>query len=186
MIKNIILKVINRLLKPFRLRIQKISAGLLLKEALFRKNQIKFIQIGANDGIRFDDLYSFVTDGKWIGLVIEPLPTHFKKLSENYKHYPHVKPLNIGIHPFLKEAKLYSVLESKLEKYSEWIDGCSSMDKQHLIDRGVDNSDIKESIVLCDSLMSVTCLVLSGQLHLETLAPVINSFCHPATNSVGV
>ncbi|WP_216233871.1 cupin domain-containing protein [Polynucleobacter sp. AP-Reno-20A-A9] len=32
----------------------------------------------------------------------------------------------------------------------------------------------------------VTCLVLSDQFHLETLAPVINSFCHPATNSVGV
>jgi hypothetical protein len=34
--------------------------------------------------------------------------------------------------------------------------------------------------------MSVTCLVLSDQFHLETLAPVINSFCHPATNSDGV
>jgi len=32
----------------------------------------------------------------------------------------------------------------------------------------------------------LTCLVLSDQFHLETLAPVINSFCHPATNSVGV
>ena len=32
----------------------------------------------------------------------------------------------------------------------------------------------------------VTCLVLSDQFHLETLAPVINSFCHPATNSDGV
>ena len=34
--------------------------------------------------------------------------------------------------------------------------------------------------------LRVTCLVLSDQFHLETLAPVINSFCHPATNSVGV
>ena len=32
----------------------------------------------------------------------------------------------------------------------------------------------------------VTCLVLSDQFHLETLAPVINFFCHPATNSAGV
>ena len=36
------------------------------------------------------------------------------------------------------------------------------------------------------SELVLTCLVLSDQFHLETLAPVINSFCHPATNSDGV
>ena len=35
-------------------------------------------------------------------------------------------------------------------------------------------------------VLVLTCLVLSDQFHLETLAPVINSFCHPATNSDGV
>ncbi len=155
MTKNIALRSINRFLKPFRLRIQRINSGLLLKEALFRKMEIKFIQIGANDGIRFDDLYSFVTDGQWTGLVIEPLPSHFKKLCQNYKHHPNVKPLNIGIHPLLKEAKIYSVLESALNKYPKWVDGCTSMNRNHLIERGVSNDDILESIVMCDPLMSV-------------------------------
>jgi len=35
-------------------------------------------------------------------------------------------------------------------------------------------------------LGTLTCLVLSDHVYLETLAPIINSLCHPATNSVGV
>ncbi|WP_216124543.1 type I restriction-modification system subunit M N-terminal domain-containing protein [Polynucleobacter sp. es-GGE-1] len=45
---------------------------------------------------------------------------------------------------------------------------------------------LEQDKALAADLAGMTCLVLSDQSHLETLAPVINSFCHPATNSVGV
>ena len=41
-------------------------------------------------------------------------------------------------------------------------------------------------LALKNGAIRLTYLVLSNQFHLETLAPVVNSFCHPATNSVGV
>lgn len=45
---------------------------------------------------------------------------------------------------------------------------------------------VKKMLHLEGHIRLLTCLVLSDQFHLETLAAVINSFCHPVTNSVGV
>jgi len=48
------------------------------------------------------------------------------------------------------------------------------------------NAQLKTIYIEEKLMVEMTCLVLSDQFHLETLAPVINSFCHPATNSAGV
>ena len=84
--KHYLLRIVNRLLKPVRLRASMLTPGQLLTEALVRQGRpITFIQVGANDGIRFDNLYYTVTNQSWSGLVIEPLTKHFSKLANNYK-----------------------------------------------------------------------------------------------------
>lgn len=47
--------------------------------------QIRFIQIGCNDGVYRDPLYKFVKKKKWMGLMIEPNPIMMSKLKENHK-----------------------------------------------------------------------------------------------------
>ncbi len=116
---------------------------------------IYVIQVGANDGVSFDNLYFTVTEQRWSGIVIEPLPKHFVKLEKNYKNYKNVLPVNSAIHATKKEAKIYSVNEVALDKYPEWIDGCTSMSREHLIRAGVLSDDIIESIVHCSPLMRV-------------------------------
>lgn len=49
-----------------------------------KMDSIKFIQIGANDGIHGDPLYHYVRKNNWIGLMVEPNPAVFKKLIENH------------------------------------------------------------------------------------------------------
>jgi FkbM family methyltransferase len=150
------LRVINRILKPFRLRAHPITPGQLLIEALVRKRRpIKFIQVGANDGLRFDNLYSTVTDQGWSGVAIEPLSKYFIELVNNYKNYQNVIPVNCGIHHTLREAKIYSVSDSALDLYPSWIDGCASMNREHLVRAGVSSHHIIESAVKCVQLMEV-------------------------------
>jgi len=49
-------------------------------------NQVNFIQIGANDGLRNDPLRPLIVRDDWQGVLIEPLPTVFPLLKKNYSY----------------------------------------------------------------------------------------------------
>lgn len=153
---NIFFKVANRILKHCLLRIQPITKFQLAIESLIRENKaVKFIQIGANDGIRFDSLYFTVTANRWKGIVIEPLPHIYSKLVSNYQDHAHVMPLNIAIHPSSKYTSIYYINAKDLYKYPDWFAGIASMNKNHLLNSGIAAVDISEQTVECKSLMEV-------------------------------
>ena len=53
---------------------------------LYKNNLInKLVQIGANDGVRFDILRSFLIEFNTNALLVEPIPEYFEKLKNNYK-----------------------------------------------------------------------------------------------------
>jgi len=70
---------------------------------------VYFIQVGANDGVSFDDLYETVKKKQWGGLVIEPLPNYFKKLRENYRNLKKVIPVNVALASSDGETIMYTV-----------------------------------------------------------------------------
>ena len=47
---------------------------------------VNFIQIGANDGLRWDPIRRYVVRDKWKGVFVEPIPDTFKMLKENYRY----------------------------------------------------------------------------------------------------
>jgi FkbM family methyltransferase len=77
--------------------------------ALLREPDFFFIQVGAHDGVRFDDLYQKVTAVHARGIVVEPLPRYFERLRGNYEDYPGVIPLNVAVHPTDKRIALHHV-----------------------------------------------------------------------------
>ncbi len=46
--------------------------------------KIKFIQVGANDGLRWDPLRRFILRGRWAGVLIEPILPVYELLKANY------------------------------------------------------------------------------------------------------
>jgi FkbM family methyltransferase len=52
-----------------------------------KNEQITFLQIGANDGLRNDPLRDFVVRDSWTGCFVEPLPDVFPLLKRNYRRY---------------------------------------------------------------------------------------------------
>lgn len=48
--------------------------------------QIRFIQVGASDGLRWDPLRKHIISNRWEGALVEPLPPVFELLKRNYAY----------------------------------------------------------------------------------------------------
>lgn len=153
---GIFFRILNKLFKYKLYRIQKITWWQLLCEALTRQNLvIKFVQIGANDGVQFDSLYFTVTSGGWGGIVVEPLKDLFDRLAANYQDYSSVTPVNVALHPTKDEENIYRVGRSYLSSYPAWAAGIASMDKSHLLKHNIKEEHINCETVQCKSFMSL-------------------------------
>jgi hypothetical protein len=49
-----------------------VNQDLFLK--LLSKDKVRFIQIGANDGIKNDPVHAFIKKYYWTGILVEPIP----------------------------------------------------------------------------------------------------------------
>ncbi len=148
--------LLNKLLRKSGYEIQKIGKVIWLLERLSQtKPEITFVQVGANDGISFDNIYSFFCNHPCTGLAIEPLPNFFERLTLNYKDYPHITPLNIALHPTEKEYPIYCVRPDKLQDYPQWVAGIASFDKSHLQKQSVKEADILTVSVPCHTFMEL-------------------------------
>jgi FkbM family methyltransferase len=149
-------KLLNRLLRPAGYRIERLSRFRTeLDRLLKRGTWLKSVQIGANDGVRFDDLYRTVTNGPFRGIVVEPLPDVFERLQANYAGHPQIVPINVAIHAHERALALYRVNPQALPRYSGWADGIASFDREHLIRHGIAASDIVAVEVQCEPLMAL-------------------------------
>lgn len=153
---RIFVRILNKLFKKKLYRLLKITWWQLLCEALTRQNRfVKFVQIGANDGVQFDSLYFTATAGGWGGVVVEPLKDLFDRLAANYQDYPSVKPVNVALHPTKDKENIYRVGRGYLSNYPAWAAGIASMDKFHLVRHNIKEEHINCETVRCKSFMSL-------------------------------
>lgn len=52
------------------------------------QRRVRFVQIGANDGLRWDPLRKYVVRDRWTGIFVEPLPFAYERLRQNYRYLP--------------------------------------------------------------------------------------------------
>ena len=123
----------------------------LLLNNIFKKNNIKnLIQIGANDGVAFDDLNYFIKKFKINSVLVEPIKEIYDKLQNNYKNFSFVKLENSAISDDNTINYLYKVDKKFFIFYGNHIPAISSFDKKHLIKHNVKiyvvcpNSQIKK------------------------------------------
>ena len=150
-------KYLNKLLDPVGYRIERVSRFRREPDVLLQKTagRFKFVQIGANDGVRFDSLYSFVTNHSCSGIVVEPLPDVFERLRTNYADYPQIIPVNKAIHETARILTLFRLAPAALSRYPGWASGIASFDREHLIRHGVSLQDMVAEEVLCTPLMEL-------------------------------
>lgn len=143
MYKRLIKKVVRRL----GYEIKSIGDVDLL-ESLIYKNLRKdffFIQIGANDGKRFDPIFEIVNELKLAGLVIEPVKSYFDELVSNYKKNPNVVPVNKAIYEENGKVSIFRVKENST--LPDWSHGIASLDSEHYKKSNTDKRNIIEEKV---------------------------------------
>jgi FkbM family methyltransferase len=95
-----------------------------------RKNDIRFIQIGANDGITYDLIHKFIKRDGWKGVLLEPQSYVFNKyLKKLYRKDKNVHPLNAAIGYSDETAKLYKIGFSN----ARWATGLATFNKDMII-----------------------------------------------------
>tara|TARA_Y100000741_G_scaffold302730_1_gene244440 strand:+ start:502 stop:1251 length:750 start_codon:yes stop_codon:yes gene_type:complete len=125
----------------------KINLRLIL-ENIFNKQKIdQLIQIGANDGISFDEINFFIKKYKVKSILVEPIKENFNKLKNNYKDLDFIQFENAAISNKKEVNHLYKVNPKFINYYDDHIPAIPSFDKKHLLSHGVKNSHIvKEKV----------------------------------------
>jgi FkbM family methyltransferase len=72
---------------------------------------LKFVQIGANDGITGDPIRPYILEYGWEGILVEPQIRVFERLKENYRSVPRLKFENCAIASKDGTSKFYTVCE---------------------------------------------------------------------------
>ena len=112
-------------------------------KSIFEENKVKeLIQIGANDGLSFDELNFFIKKYKTKSLLVEPIKKNFDLLKENYKDLNFITFENSAISINNEISYLYKVDSQHINKYGSHIPAIPSFDKKHLINHGVKNKHI--------------------------------------------
>ncbi len=112
------------------------------------KKDFFYIQIGANDGKKWDPIFRMVNSLKLNGIALEPVKDIFDALKRNYRNNPQVKLINKAIHAKDAEAIIYRV-NPVLEDVPNWTEGTGSFFIKHHELSGFSKSQIIEEKVTC-------------------------------------
>ena len=114
----------------------------------FEKNYINaLVQIGANDGISYENINYFIKKYRIKSLLVEPIKNNFQQLIKNYDNLNYVNLENSAVSSVNEIIYLYKVDEKYLAKYPLHAQAIPSFDYKHLIKHGVKKNHITKEKV---------------------------------------
>jgi FkbM family methyltransferase len=156
--------------------------------AELKKEPVKFLQIGAHDGLHYDPISPYIRKHHWEGILVEPQPEIFKRLVRNYEGQEGLVFENIAIGNETGEMRLYRFKEGQgLHDHSTML---CSFNKDFIVNNGHNyKHEIEEIKVPCltlDDLLFKHNITYIDVLQIDTegfdfeiLKMVNNSVIHP-------
>jgi FkbM family methyltransferase len=127
----------------------------LLQRELDSSRPFVFVQVGANDGISFDNLFQFNRKNKTSGLVVEPLSDMFERLRYNYRSRPSIKPIRAAVHPTASTITVHRIRPDMIYNLPHWASGIGSLDPSWHDKSGIKSDDMIEEEVPAIHLMDL-------------------------------
>lgn len=107
--------------------------GAMLLQRFPRLEGLTFVQVGANDGRRFDPIHGFVRRYGWRGVLVEPVPANFTRLKANYAGTPGLTFLRAAVDLARGRRTIYHLSEDTPPPVPEWAWGLASFERSHLL-----------------------------------------------------
>ncbi len=132
-------------------------------------DHLDFAQVGGNDGQLDDPVSQFAKSRHWRGLIFEPVPVYFEKLTRHYEGQEAIQCLNYACSSQKGELEIYFIDPEKSEPFPDWLQGCASMDSERLaghlkaLNRNLKESEI--SAIIKKFVAPVTTLDLALEEH---------------------
>jgi FkbM family methyltransferase len=82
---------------------------MLVRRECSGRKDFYFVQIGANDGLRFDPIRKYILEYHWRGLLVEPVPYLFEQLVKNYAGEAQLDFESAAIGPEDGQIMLYTI-----------------------------------------------------------------------------
>ncbi len=118
-----------------------------IRKYVAKNPSLFFVQIGANDGMKFDPTYLYVHKYKWRGILVEPVSYVFDKLKENYKDSDGLIFENVAIGDKEGYKNFYLLKKSDKENLPLWYDEIGSFDKRHILKHAHRIQDIEKHMI---------------------------------------
>jgi FkbM family methyltransferase len=95
------------------------------------KNDVTFLQVGANDGFKLDPINPYIIKYGWTGILVEPIPYLFEKLKQNYAKYSNKLFFeNAAVSASDGEQNFYRLKPSDDPNIPYWYDQLGSFKKE--------------------------------------------------------
>ncbi|TDC85525.1 FkbM family methyltransferase [Micromonospora sp. KC606] len=107
-----------------------------------------FVQIGSNDGEHNDPLRPFILAGGWQGIMVEPVPYVFERLTSNYGDRAGLNLVNTAVTDHDGVSDFYCLGESA-DPLPEWYDQLGSFTLESMLDSWIQQviPDIRDRII---------------------------------------
>jgi len=107
-----------------------------IQNALSRMKNVYVVQIGSNDGKTHDPIHSLLLrNPSWAALFVEPVPSLFERLRQNYANDSRFRFENVAIGDRVGVRPFYYVDDSAKKHVSNlpcWFDQVGSFDRDHI------------------------------------------------------
>lgn len=137
------------------------------------EEQIFFIQIGANDGLKQDAITELVKRFNWKGILVEPVPTYFERLQESFAGYE-VSFENSAVTAHNGTQLIYRLAPSAAD-FPFWWEGLASLDKSIVLSHEAEIDNIEQHItqepiqtIRFDTLLAKYDVSYIHVLHIDT------------------
>lgn len=109
---------------------------------------VKFLQIGGNDGCLADPAYKYIKESNWRGVIVEPVPEYFDMLRKTHEGRSRIECVNVAIDTRSGHREMYKVksdvVRSQLAQTGDyWLQGCATFSKEILFRNALTEDDIE-------------------------------------------
>lgn len=116
---------------------------------------LAFLQIGANDGRRFDPIHDLIVRYQWRGVLVEPVADIFRSLTETYRGCSGLQFLQAAVDINQGSRTIYRLNANCLESLPEWAIGLATFNRHQLVE-AVSKLGAPESSIVSEDVATVS------------------------------